>query len=864
MGFKRTAEGRVFFQGKNVTANDHTAQSGTSRTDNRDSVVTGPISQAQQGGQSQQTQVQIVALLKTLNERLKITQAERTKMRKELDAYRDMIEELEQKAAYSEQAYRELESRVARKLETSQNKLLTEETIKELEETRKLLLDVESKAERADQGFAALKGEVSQTRKISDQVLKKQTELETEQKQQGQKLVGSALHYTELTKRVREAEERQENLSGRVGEAETQQARLIRKIDKAVEDRARFMRKIERIEETVLQTRDSLNAKAMVLLTDQALATQAGIEGEMFFPDDNAQERPQEALQGLLPAEDGAPERPATRKIWKNILWGTGIAALGTALIAGGWFASQVDLQDMRSWFTPAQHENFDFTEPSTMPPEAALEAPQPEDMHPPSPLNRMNWQVEDDTSAAEIAPSPAETDAAVIASTQQAQNAARTLDDIGTLDLNDQAQIAAILEGGNIDRVAPQMNEIEPGTISKETAKAIELARLNADAEKVKSDTQNAKAPVQAVPPAEEVKNIEIRLPALEFKPIPAGNPHDVIKQDAALQGVVKDIETQAFNGVPEAQHDLAAIYTAGHSNVKQNYERAAAWFRQAAAQGVANANYNLGVLYHQGLGVKQNMDEAIKWYQNAAALGHPEAQYNLGIAYIEGIGVPYDPGAAAAFFQSAAEGGITEAAYNLGLIYENGLLGEAKPDLAIMWYKTAADNGSPEAQQALEQLAKTLGIKLEDVNTLADKVRAEQNAGAAPKTLKQPPLQQQQQNTSAVEPQKSGLLETSSTLTQGDLLQDDIHESASTNSTPHGDSQLLTAQVQELLMQAGLYPGPADGVSGPVTEDAIRTYQSRHGLKSDGKASKALLSHMMANALENGGQNTGAYINK
>lgn len=857
MGFKRTAEGRVFFQGKNVTANDHTVQSGASRADNRDSLVTGPLNQAQHSGQSQQTQVQIVALLKTLNERLKITQAERAKMRKELDAYRDIIEELEQKAAYSEQAYRELENRVARKLETSQNKLLTEETIKELEETRKLLLDIESKAERADQGFTALKGEVSQTRKISDQVLKKQTELETEQKQQGQKLVGSALHYTELTKRIRESEERQESLLNRVGEAETQQARLIRKIDKAVEDRARFMRKIERIEETVLQTRDSLNAKAMVLLTDQALATQAGIEGEMFFPDDNAQERHQEALQGLPPVEDGASGRPAVRKIWKNILWGAGIAALGTALIAGGWFASQVDLQEVRRWFTPSQHEDFDFTEPSAMPPEAALEAPRSDNTEQPSPLSRMGWQIEDDMSATAIAPSPAETSTSPSDSAQQPQTAARTPDDIGTLDLNDQAQIAAILEGGNIDAIAPQMNAIEPGTISEETAKAIERARLNTDAEKSKNDAQNAQPPVQAAPPAEEVKNIEVRLPVLEFKPIPAGNPHDVIQPDAALQGVVKDIETQAFNGVPEAQHDLAAIYTAGHSNVKQNYERAAAWFRQAAAQGVANANYNLGVLYHQGLGVKQNMDEAIKWYRNAAALEHPEAQYNLGIAYIEGIGVPYDPGAAAAFFQNAAEGGITEAAYNLGLIYENGLLGEAKPDRAIMWYKTAADNGSPEAQQALEQLAKTLGIRLEDVNALADKVRAEQKAGAAPKALKQPPPRQPQ-NTNAVEPQKSELLETSSTLTQGDLLQDDIHESANTISASHGDSQLLTAQVQELLMQAGLYPGPADGVSGPVTEDAIRTYQSRHGLKSDGKASKALLSHMMANALEKSGSNT------
>ncbi len=48
---------------------------------------------------------------------------------------------------------------------------------------------------------------------------------------------------------------------------------------------------------------------------------------------------------------------------------------------------------------------------------------------------------------------------------------------------------------------------------------------------------------------------------------------------------------------------------------------------------------------------------------------------------------------------------------------------------------------------------------------------------------------------------------------------------------------------------MNAGLYPGPADGISGPLTRDAIRSYQRKHGLDADGAASKNLLSHMLAN---------------
>ena len=48
-----------------------------------------------------------------------------------------------------------------------------------------------------------------------------------------------------------------------------------------------------------------------------------------------------------------------------------------------------------------------------------------------------------------------------------------------------------------------------------------------------------------------------------------------------------------------------MAAIYVSGHAGVKQNYARAIAWFEKAAMNGISNASYNLGVLYHRGLGV-------------------------------------------------------------------------------------------------------------------------------------------------------------------------------------------------------------------------------------------------------------------
>ena len=45
------------------------------------------------------------------------------------------------------------------------------------------------------------------------------------------------------------------------------------------------------------------------------------------------------------------------------------------------------------------------------------------------------------------------------------------------------------------------------------------------------------------------------------------------------------------------------------------------------------------------------------------------------------------------------------------------------------------------------------------------------------------------------------------------------------------------MTQQVQQKLQQDGLYRGPIDGVWGPGTEAAMRTYQQQHNLNATGK---------------------------
>ena len=62
------------------------------------------------------------------------------------------------------------------------------------------------------------------------------------------------------------------------------------------------------------------------------------------------------------------------------------------------------------------------------------------------------------------------------------------------------------------------------------------------------------------------------------------------------------------------------------------RDYAQAAAWYRKAAEQDIAPAQYNLRVIYLKGRGVSQDYAEAFKWYSKAAEQGHVGAEVLLG----------------------------------------------------------------------------------------------------------------------------------------------------------------------------------------------------------------------------------------
>ena len=56
----------------------------------------------------------------------------------------------------------------------------------------------------------------------------------------------------------------------------------------------------------------------------------------------------------------------------------------------------------------------------------------------------------------------------------------------------------------------------------------------------------------------------------------------------------------------------------------------------------------------------------------------------------------------------------------------------------------------------------------------------------------------------------------------------------------------------LQQVMQSGGLYEGIVDGVLGPKTETAIRSYQKKAGLEPTGNATDTLLVHMLISKLE------------
>jgi len=93
----------------------------------------------------------------------------------------------------------------------------------------------------------------------------------------------------------------------------------------------------------------------------------------------------------------------------------------------------------------------------------------------------------------------------------------------------------------------------------------------------------------------------------------------------------------------------------------LEQDYYEGARWFRLAANQGIARAQYSLGRCYFAGDGLVQGFEEAARWLRLGADQDHAIGQVMLGKMLVgDGPGyarVPADIPAGAKLLARAAQ---------------------------------------------------------------------------------------------------------------------------------------------------------------------------------------------------------------
>ena len=186
-----------------------------------------------------------------------------------------------------------------------------------------------------------------------------------------------------------------------------------------------------------------------------------------------------------------------------------------------------------------------------------------------------------------------------------------------------------------------------------------------------------------------------------------------------------VAALRASAAQGDADAQFNLGVMYAEGYG-VPQDYVEAGTWYRLAAERGDPEAQTNLGVMYADGRGVPQNDVEAVVWHRLAAEQGHANAQNNLGVSCATGNGVQQDAAEAVAWHRQAAEQGHAEAQFNLGVSYATG---EGVPQdnvEALMWHILADFRSTGKARERTEPARNGVAAQM----TPADRSEANRRA--------------------------------------------------------------------------------------------------------------------------------------
>ena len=168
--------------------------------------------------------------------------------------------------------------------------------------------------------------------------------------------------------------------------------------------------------------------------------------------------------------------------------------------------------------------------------------------------------------------------------------------------------------------------------------------------------------------------------------------------KTDYLTELDVKKLQQEANNNNPLAIRLLATLHCHG-VQVEQDYKIGFQLFVKAAKLGDTEAQYNLSMMYENGIGIPKNVLKSIRYGNLAAQGGNKNALIHMAFRYSYGEGIIINPKLALDYFKKAAELESDVAMFEVGLIYHKGIAVKRNLDMAAHWYKKAIALGNDDA---------------------------------------------------------------------------------------------------------------------------------------------------------------------
>jgi TPR repeat protein len=199
--------------------------------------------------------------------------------------------------------------------------------------------------------------------------------------------------------------------------------------------------------------------------------------------------------------------------------------------------------------------------------------------------------------------------------------------------------------------------------------------------------------------------------------------------------------LEAAVKNGNIFAAWYLGHIWRIG-LGVEADQAKAVAYYRQVAMgydpleprpgalDMMVDSLVRLGDYYREGneaAKVVKDPSRAYRLYTAAAGHGHPGAQYGLGLMYLEGVGVAQNTGQALKWMMFAARKRFAPAEALLGDLYWDGSVVAQDRAQAIKWYMLASETAGRESSPHILARLETMMEEASDSERLSGRMGAE-----------------------------------------------------------------------------------------------------------------------------------------